>query len=70
MVTVKKRAVVMAMRVAGEDAGDGKGGKSNGNGGNCKEEGNRWTNLQNKIKSFVSALDQPIAKIKPRGVGY
>ncbi len=27
-----KRAVVMATRVAGEDVGDGKGGKSNGNG--------------------------------------
>jgi hypothetical protein len=27
-----KRAVAMATRVAGEDAGDGKGGKSNGNG--------------------------------------
>jgi hypothetical protein len=27
-----KRAVVTATRVAGEDAGDGKGGKSNGNG--------------------------------------
>jgi hypothetical protein len=29
---VTKRAVVMAMRVVGEDAGDGKGGKSNGDG--------------------------------------
>jgi hypothetical protein len=27
-----KRAVVMATRVAGEDAGDGEGGKSDGNG--------------------------------------
>jgi hypothetical protein len=27
-----KRAVAMAMRVTGEDAGDGKGGKSDGNG--------------------------------------
>jgi hypothetical protein len=27
-----KTAVVMATRVAGEDAGDGEGGKSNGNG--------------------------------------
>jgi hypothetical protein len=27
-----KRAVAMAMRVASEDAGDGEGGKSNGNG--------------------------------------
>jgi hypothetical protein len=26
-----KRVVAMAMRVAGEDAGNGKGGKSNGN---------------------------------------
>ncbi len=30
--------------------------------GNCEEEGDGWTNLQNKIKSFVGALDQPIAK--------
>ncbi len=30
--TAMKRAVVMAMRVAGEDAGDGKGSKSDGNG--------------------------------------
>jgi hypothetical protein len=27
-----KRAVAMAMRVAGDDAGNGKGGKSNGSG--------------------------------------
>ncbi len=27
-----KRAVVMATKVAGEDAGDGKGGKSDGDG--------------------------------------
>jgi hypothetical protein len=32
MVAAMKRAVAMAMKVAGEDAGDGKGGKSNGNG--------------------------------------
>jgi hypothetical protein len=32
MVTATKRAVAMVMRVAGEDAGDGKGGKSNGDG--------------------------------------
>ena len=30
--TARKRAVAMATRVAGEDAGDGKGGKSNGDG--------------------------------------
>jgi hypothetical protein len=38
-----KGAVVMAMRVAGKDEGNGKSGKSNGDGnkeGNCKEEGN------------------------------
>jgi hypothetical protein len=37
------RAVVMAMRVAGKDEGNGESGKSNGNGdkeGDCKEEGN------------------------------
>ncbi len=28
--TATKRAVAMVRRVAGEDAGDGKGGKSNG----------------------------------------
>jgi hypothetical protein len=32
MVTVTKRAVAMATRVSGEDAGNGKGGKSNGDG--------------------------------------
>ncbi len=32
MAMATKRAVAMATRVAGEDAGDGKGGKSNGNG--------------------------------------
>jgi hypothetical protein len=32
MATAMKRAVAMATRVAGEDVGDGKGGKSNGNG--------------------------------------
>jgi hypothetical protein len=32
MATATKRAVVMATRVAGEDAGDGKGGKSDGDG--------------------------------------
>jgi hypothetical protein len=31
-VTATKRAVAMATRVAGKDAGDGKGGKSDGNG--------------------------------------
>ncbi len=30
--TVTKRASAMAMRAAGEDAGDGEGGKSNGDG--------------------------------------
>jgi hypothetical protein len=35
-----------------------------------KEEGNGWTNLQNKIKFFISALNQPIAKRLPQGVGY
>jgi hypothetical protein len=37
--------------------------------GNCEEESDGWNNLQNKINSFVSALDQPIAKRLPRGVG-
>jgi hypothetical protein len=31
-VTATKRAVAMARRVTGEDVGNGKGGKSNGNG--------------------------------------
>jgi hypothetical protein len=30
--TVTKRAVAMAMRVVGKDAGNGEGGKSNGDG--------------------------------------
>ncbi len=30
--TVMKRAVAMVTKVAGKDAGDGEGGKSNGNG--------------------------------------
>jgi hypothetical protein len=32
MAMATKRAVAMAMRVAGKDAGNGKGGKSNGDG--------------------------------------
>jgi hypothetical protein len=32
MATVTKRAVAMLTRVAGEDAGDGEGSKSDGNG--------------------------------------
>jgi hypothetical protein len=32
MVTATKRAVVMATRLAGKEAGDGEGGKSDGNG--------------------------------------
>ena len=32
MAMAMKRAVAMATRVAGEDAGDGKGAKCNGNG--------------------------------------
>jgi hypothetical protein len=32
MATVTKRAVAMAMRVVGKDAGNGEGGKSNDNG--------------------------------------
>jgi hypothetical protein len=32
MAMAMKRAEAMATRVAGEDAGDGKGGKSDGNG--------------------------------------
>jgi hypothetical protein len=32
MVTVTKRAVAMVTRVAGKDAGNGEGGKSNGDG--------------------------------------
>jgi hypothetical protein len=32
MVMAMKRAVAMATRVAGKDAGNGEGGKSNGNG--------------------------------------
>jgi hypothetical protein len=32
MATATKRAVAMGTRLAGEDAGDGEGGKSNGDG--------------------------------------
>jgi hypothetical protein len=32
MAMVTKRAVAMAIRVVGKDAGDGEGGKSDGNG--------------------------------------
>ncbi len=42
MATATKRAVAMATWVAGEDEGDGKSGKSNGDGdeeGDCEEEG-------------------------------
>jgi hypothetical protein len=43
MAVAMKKAVAMVRRVAGEDEGDCKGGKSDGNGnkeGDCKEEGN------------------------------
>jgi hypothetical protein len=43
MAMATKRAVVMAMRVAGKEEGYCKSGKSNGNGnkeGDCEEEGN------------------------------
>jgi hypothetical protein len=42
MVRATKRAVAITMRVAGEDEGNCKGGKSYGDGNkeqNCKEEG-------------------------------
>ncbi len=42
MAMVTKRAVAMVMRMTGKDVGNGKSGKSYGNGdkeGNCKEEG-------------------------------
>jgi hypothetical protein len=48
MATAMKRAVAMVMRVVGEDEGNDKSGKSNGNcdkEGNCKEEGN-WEEQQ------------------------
>jgi hypothetical protein len=67
MVTATKRAVAMATRVAGEDAGDGKGDKSNGNG--TKRAIARRRVMAGPIY-FVSALDQPIAKWLSRGVGY
>jgi hypothetical protein len=38
-----KRAMAMALRMAGKDEGDSKSGKSNGDGkeeGNCNKEGN------------------------------
>jgi hypothetical protein len=41
MATATKRTVAIMMKVAGKDEGDGKGGKSGGNGyqeGNCKED--------------------------------
>jgi hypothetical protein len=62
----------MATRLAGEDAGDGEGGKSDGNG--AKRAIARKRVMAGPIykikKSFVSALDQPIAKRLPQGVGY
>ncbi len=71
MATATKRAGAMVMRVAGEDAGDGKGGKSDGDGAKRAIARKRvMAGPIYKKKSFVSALNQPIAKIKPRGVGY
>jgi hypothetical protein len=61
----------MGTRVADEDGGNGKGGKSNGN--DVKRAIARRRAMAGpiyKIKSFVSALDQRIAKRLPRGVGY
>jgi hypothetical protein len=51
MATAMNRAAVMEMRVAGEDAGDGRGGKSNGDG---------------KKRAIVRkrAMARPIYKIK------
>jgi hypothetical protein len=46
-----KRAVAMATRVAGEDAVDGKGGKSNGNG-------------TKRATARKRVMDGPIYKIK------
>ncbi len=66
-----KRAVAMATGVVGKDGGDGEGGKSNSNG--TKRAIARRRAMAGpiyKIKSFVSTLNQPIAKRLPRGVGY
>jgi hypothetical protein len=41
MATATKRAVAMAMRVAGKDVGNGKGGKSNGDGAKSAFAGKR-----------------------------
>jgi hypothetical protein len=51
MATAMKRAVTMAVRVAGEDAGDGEGSKSNGDGPNREIARRR-------------AMAEPIYKIK------
>jgi hypothetical protein len=63
----------MATRVAGEDAGNGKGGKSNGDGAKrtiARKRVMAGLIYKNRLKSFISALDQPIAKRLPQGVGY
>ena len=62
----------MATRVAGKDAGNGEGSKSNGDGAKMAIARKRaMAGPIYKIKkSFVSALDQPIAKRLPQGVGY
>jgi hypothetical protein len=63
-----KRAVTMGTRVAGKDAGDGKGGKSNGNGAKraiARKRAMDGPIYKNKIKSCVSALNQLIAKRLP-----
>ncbi len=68
-----KRAVAMAMRVAVKDAGNGEGGKSNGDGVKraiARRRAMAGPIYKIKIKSFVSALNQPIAKRLLQGVGY
>jgi hypothetical protein len=73
MAMATKRAVTMKMRVVGEDAGDGEGGKSNGDGAKraiARRRAMAGLFYKNKIKSFISTLDQPIAKRLPRRVGY
>ncbi len=62
-----KRAVAMAMRLAGKDVGDGEGGKSDGNG--AKRAIARKRVMAGPIY-FISALDQPIAKRLSQGIGY
>jgi hypothetical protein len=73
MAKATNRAMVMATRMASRNAGDGKGGKSNGDDAKraiARKRVMAGQTYKNKLKSFVGALNQHIAERSPQGVGY